>query len=263
MFSKNMPLKDEISWGKGSRFEIEYINYCLEQADETFQQGLFIAKQVPLSDSYSKAIDLGCGIGTQICAISEFIQNAQGVDISPLALKYAHEISKLKNSSASFINENILSPETITESSLITCLNNTFGLLSDYESETLLSSIFTNLRSKGTLVLSFDNREQIVEKMSFHIGSGKKWKEENGIVSCKTEFFDLLNGRYNLKEEFMDIKTGEKTTEPYSSVRLYALSELNLMLENNGFEIESVFGDYDGSEYSVISPYMIVFAKKP
>lgn len=263
MFAINMPIKDEIPWGKGSRFEKQYIEECLDKADETFAQGLFLAGKSILPPKELNVMDLGCGIGTHISALAQYGFDCTGIEISSFSSKYAHEIARLKNTAVSIINGSFLNPSVFSTSAMITCLNDTLGLLSENDADELMALVFENLISQGLFVISGDNREQTLEKISFKIGSGKQWEEKNGIVSCKTEFFDLFNGRYNLVYEFMDMKTGDKKTEPVSSVRLYSLSEANTLLENNGFTIEDVFGDYEGGEYTAISPYMIIIARKP
>ena len=263
MFAMNMPLKDEIPWGSGNRFEKQYIEDCLDKADETLAQGFFIAEKVVLPCEQLEVLDLGCGIGTHISAFAQSGFDCTGVDISPFSTKYANEIAILQNTAVSVINDDFMNPAIFTQSAMITCLNDTLGLLSDDEADNFISLIFDNLIAQGLFILSGTNREQIVEKMSFKIGSGKKWEEKNGLMSCRTEFFDFLNGRYNITHEFMDMKTGEKISEPISSVRFYTLSEINNLLENNGFSIESIFGDYEGGEYTAISPHMIIFARKP
>ncbi len=262
MLSEELPIRDEIPWGTGTRWEKIYLKERIERLEELFLEGLFIAEKAGLPPGTNLSIDLGCGIGAHIAAFEYCGINSIGVDISSFALKYAEEIARLKNVSPSISQQDFMDLECSSQAALVTCLNNTFGLLSEHNALHLIQLISEALVPGGTFVISSDNREQIVEKLSFQIGPGKKWQEKNGIMSCTSYSFDLFGGRYNVRSEFMDMKSGEKTTEPYNSIRLYTLSEMNSLLENNGFELESVFGDYEGNDYSAISPHMIVFARK-
>ena len=48
----------------------------------------------------------------------------------------------------------------------------------------------------------------------------------------------------------------------HQSVRAYTLVELKGMLARAGFEMERVYGDFQGGEYSLDSPNMIIVSRK-
>jgi len=107
-----------------------------------------------------------------------------------------------------------------------------FGYFSEKENEGVIRNINLSLRSGGYFVLDYFNTgllrvypEEVVEKkLHGHHYSIKKFKVLHHIYKEIS-----IDGRYTFCEK----------------VRLYNYSELLNLLDQNGFKIENVFGDYD------------------
>ncbi|MBT9174436.1 MAG: hypothetical protein DDT22_00089 [candidate division WS2 bacterium] len=83
------------------------------------------------------------------------------------------------------------------------------------------------------------------------------WTE--GFFLLEAYNFDHLRGRAITRRIIL---SNGLRREGYISIRLYTLAELKNSIENVGFKITKVYGDYDGSLYNNQSPRMIPLAIK-
>ncbi len=262
MNQQDLPLSDEINWGEGGKWEKQYIKSRLSSLKELVSEGESIASIIDNDLHSLPLIDLGCGIGAHLSVFAKKGFDSTGLDISRFALKEAKEISLMHGTDISLSHTNFLELDFFEEIGVITCLNNTIGILSDYNANKLISKISSALVPGGVLIISSDNRERIIEDIRYKPTGVKKWEEKDGLLYRTDISFDFLNGRHNTCSEYMDLKSSEKYSDPCHSIRLFSLSEINKILNDYGLVIEDVMGDYEGNCYSGASPKMIIKARK-
>ncbi|MDQ7825576.1 MAG: class I SAM-dependent methyltransferase [Candidatus Eremiobacteraeota bacterium] len=261
MRALKFPLSDETPWGSDPLWDKEYAEGLIAQWDEGTSQAVFILEKTEVP-SGGRVLDLGCSVGRHTLTLAHGGCLVTGIDISHYAIRKAEEIARMKNLAPELIHGDFRAVEFKGPFELVLLLNNTFGLFSEEENLALFGRAAAAVGPGGFLVIHTHNREHIVERMGFQKGLGRNWEELEGKLLSRASSFDLLRSRYNQWSEYMILKTGQKVEEPVHSIRLYSLCELAGRLAGAGFSIAHAFGDYEGSEYTIISEEMVVFAKK-
>lgn len=83
------------------------------------------------------------------------------------------------------------------------------------------------------------------------------------VVSRTTDLEDAGPQRRRVTFHYVWFVDGEEQREQVSFELTWVMPrELTLLLERHGFEVEYFFGDYDGTEYSLESPRIIVQARR-
>ncbi len=254
------PQHDETGWGKNSALEKLYISERLKRQDKMIKESYFIASQT--CDSEKTSLDLGCGIGWHACGLTEKGFHASGIDISSTALKYAKKHAMLRNLQVNFICGDFTKNMPQGLFGVITLLDNTFGLMAENENIALLAGLTKYLDKNGTLVIGTYNREYIMTEVEFNKNNKKKWQSDDKKIFYEEASFDLYTGRYNKKQEIMDIASGQKTYCTAASVRLYSLTEYRHITNAVGLKIEKAFGSCLGHQYSASSKESVLFLRK-
>jgi hypothetical protein len=81
----------------------------------------------------------------------------------------------------------------------------------------------------------------------------------NGDMMIDRHHFDVASGRFVDRRTYL--RAG-KQREVMFSVRLYAFTEIRLILQSVGFEVVGAFGGFDDSPISALKPRTVVIAKK-
>ena len=255
------PTRDNTGWGKSTVAEKEYISKRTAESARLAKEGHFLAS-LEGDPPERSVLDMGCGIGMHLCGMSERGFNCTGIDISPEAIREAVNNALMRNTKVDFLTGDFTSSRPEGEFGMIIMMGGTFGLLEESENFSLLSSLKENLLPGGRIVLGSENREYVISETEFSGKGGQKWERKGGVLCRKEEFFDLYLGRLNTRNEYMDISTGEKTHSPWTSTRIYSLSEARQMAGAAGFTIERVYGSTLGHQYSASAKEMIIVAKK-
>ena len=124
----------------------------------------------------------------------------------------------------------------------------------DEENAAVIVNIADSLNDNGYFLLDYLNAEYI----------------KKNIVPFSTDSFEtaIIESRRSIhnntivKNITVIPKDGERE-EFEENVKLYTQPMLQVMIENSGFVIESIHGNYDGSDFDVeLSPRCIIVAKK-
>jgi SAM-dependent methyltransferase len=123
---------------------------------------------------------------------------------------------------------------------------------SDEENASVFSEVHRALRPGGRYMLDFLNARAVVDDLRPHtedIIEGGRLIQERRVE----------NGRI-IKDITIDAQGESKHFQ--ESVRLFERDELAAMLEDKGFEVERVFGSYDGIAFHSAAPRCILLARK-
>ncbi len=132
-----------------------------------------------------------------------------------------------------------------------------FGYLeSEAEDELVLAKIAQALKPSGKVLLDVINRDRLLREFQ-----AREWHAaDEGWLVLEERTFDPLSGR--VETRWVCVARDGVRYERSSSLRLYSASELRVMMERNGLQVLTLFGDYDGSPYSLDSPRLIVLGKR-
>jgi len=132
-----------------------------------------------------------------------------------------------------------------------------FGYLeNDNEDQKVLNQIAKALKQKGKFVLDVINRDSILRSYR-----EKDWQQlsDNSIVLIERHF-DYITGR-NFEKRTRIWENGERK-EYQIPLRLYTVAELVAMLRKSRFTILRIYGDYDGSPFTLDSKRCIIVSEK-
>lgn len=205
----------------------------------------------------AKVLDLLCGYGRHAILLGKLNYQVVGIETSPylmdVGLKKIEE-AKLKDK-ITLLKINPLEINFTNEFDAVINMYTSFGFYeNDEQNFTLIQKSYNMLKPGGKFLLDLVNRERVMS-----LQPTKNWEEKEGFFVLEAYNFDHLRGRAITRRIIL---SNGLRKEGYISIRLYTLAELKNSLENVGFKVAKVYGDYDGSLYTSQSPRMIPLAIK-
>lgn len=213
----------------------------------------FVAKVLPLKVG-DCVLDLGCGTGRHAVELSQRGYRVACLDLSSVLLRLAKKRSDLV-CRAHFVRADMRRIPFAAVFDAVLSFFTTFGYFKrDDENLQTLISIREALKPGGWFFLDYLNKEFVVKSLipsdAFSI---------NGYEI-------LQERRYNQKEERVEKKIkiieNGRVREYRESVRLYTLAEMQAMLAAAGLTLVKTFGDFDGSDFTIASPRLILVGRR-
>lgn len=199
----------------------------------------------------NRALDLACGAGRHARLLSERWWTA-GLDLSAPLLARA----KAADPDGFYVRGDMRALPFVDHGfDLVVNLFTSFGYFdNDAQHLRVLAEVARVTRRGGKFVLDFLNsdhvRNSLVPKESANIG-GRSVEVRREISS---------DDRFVVKTIAAAAESGGADQTFLERVRLFDRLDLETMLEESGFGVEQVLGDYAGSAHSESSPRMIMFA---
>ena len=230
-------------------FRHEYLVF--DHHPETELEVDFIQKTLALS-SETRVLDLCCGYGRHSNLLSQHC-SIFGLDRSDVMLSRA---SANVSSKALFTRGDMRAlPFPFETFDAVVSLFSSFGYFDD-ESENyrVLRGISETLAPGGRILIETVNREFVVR----HSAPQQVYRPEN-ITLIEERSFDPVSSRTRVDVTLF--KEGRET-HLYHSIRIYAFTELEMLLQSVGLKTINVWGNYKGSDFTVDSKHMIVLAER-
>jgi len=238
-------------WFNSPLYEQLYANRDEKEAERLAE---FISKKLP-PKTYNPALDLGCGRGRHSITLARRGYQVTGVDLSPRAVETARKRAEDEGlgTSVKFQIGDMRQPVGNTFN-LIVNLFTTFGYFrEDKENIAVLKNVKTMLRPDGCFVFDFLNAS--------HVRSSIKPEEEGKLESY----------HYHITRNIVD-DTVQKTItfQPPDGkecsfterVKLYDKAWFEKHLNQMDFNIDDIFGGYEGQEFEeATSPRLLIFAR--
>lgn len=209
-------------------------------------------------DSGMRLLDLACGQGRHAVALAAAGLNVTGQDLSPTMLALAAEAQALAGTDVTWRQGDMREiPEQGTYDAVIS-LFSAFGYFpEDDDNITVLRRVTAALAPGGRFLIDLNNREPAVMAGV----QQRAWEpQDDGSTLLEDRTYDLLTGRMAIRLTRLDGSAMETSEQ---ILRLYTLPELVNLLRLVGLAPTGVWGDYDGQDYTLSSPRMIVRAVKP
>jgi cyclopropane fatty-acyl-phospholipid synthase-like methyltransferase len=213
----------------------------------------FILSNIKL-ERKSKILDMACGAGRHSILLAKQGFNVTGIDLSENLLSEAKKNASEEKLTIKFIKSDIREFNTEDRFNLILNLFTSFGYFNKEEDNFLvLQKAFEFLEKSGFFILDFFNKNYLLKNL---IPLTEEIQEDKKIIQKRF----IRKGRV---EKIIEIFTNEDKKEFSESVKLYSNQELVNMLLEIGFEVVSLFGDFDGSVFDIDnSPRFIAICKK-
>ena len=217
-------------------------------------------------------LELGCGTGRVMKPLVAAGHNVVGIDISPKLLKVAAE--KLAGQQTDGRFELVESELTIYDLparnfGLAVCTSNTLMHLTTAERQmAVLENAFRHLASGGWLFLDLFNPDVArLVAVNGIVELADEWEDsERGLHVVKwsvrsVDFAEQLQDTLFIYEETGEDGLVKRTVCPFL-LRYLWRSEAELMLQQSGFAVEAVWGDFVGGPYVAESERLTLLAKK-
>lgn len=234
----------------------------------TAQQASFLINKLRLT-AKNKILDLGCGYGRHTLELAKRGYKVVGFDYSKTLLAIARRKAEKEGIIIKYIRGDMRQLPFKNEFDFIICLFTTFGFFSTYEDhEITLQKINCALKSGGKFLLDINNPGRSLEAI---IKNGRLNKKKgivilrkvcelsNGLKVIMAQEFNLEIMRWKLTRKWREGKRYKAYTW---DIQLFTLPEIEFLLEKNGFKIERIWGDFDGSDFNFNSRRLIILAKK-
>jgi len=201
-----------------------------------------------------KVLDLGCGHGRHANELARRGHTVLGLDMVEGFLAVARREAETDGLSTTFIRGDMGAFQSEGEYDRVVCLFDAFGFFDDSHQLETLRNVHRALKDDGKFVLDIRTREWMVR-----IPATAVLDKGNGDMMIDRHHFDMTSGR------FVDRRTyirGGKQREVMFSVRLWAFTEIRLVMRSVGLEIEAAYGGFDGSVPSPNQSRTVLIAKK-
>lgn len=205
----------------------------------------------------SRVLDVGCGIGVQSVELASRGYHLVGLDISATMVSRAYDEAEDRGLRIDFVRGDMRETTFEQPFDALLCWGTTFGYFDEDENELAIRQFHRALKPDGVLLLEVVNRD-------FMIGSqpNQVWFEVDGAVCMEETDFDYQTSRLRVKRRVA--RHGGQQNDRRYSIRLYALHEMQALLERNGFRVDEVSGREAtlGIFFGVHSPKMIIRAER-
>jgi SAM-dependent methyltransferase len=236
-------------------FGADYLRlYPHRNLEEARRQIEFLARVLPIG-SGERILDLACGDGRHLTALSRAGHRPVGADLSAYLLRRATRLLRLRGQSARLVRCHMLRlPFAPGSFELVLSLFTSFGYFDNEAQERqVLGQVRELIGRRGRLVLDVLNRPYVLEHLV-----AEDITRRGAVVIHQRRRYDR-EGRRVIKE--IRILEGSRERRFSESVRAFDRLELIDLLRSEGLKVVRAFGEFDGRALSDATPRMILVAR--
>ena len=253
MDSHRSPASD---WYK-TAFRYDYLRVYPHRNDaEARRQVDFLLHRLDVPPS-CEVLDLGCGDGRHSLELARRGFRVTGLDLSDELLERARRRTSDEGLDITFIEGDMRDPPGESAFDLVVNFFTSFGYFrEDGENARVLAAISRVLRPGGRFLMDYLNRDYVIATL---VPSDRRTVE--GMVveqrrwitgdSSKAGGHVRINKQVRIREDGTERSYDE-------SVRMYALEELEAMMDRAGLKVTQTYGDFDGRPVSAEVPRNIL-----
>ena len=217
---------------------------------------LNLPQAAPGATGGARILDLCCGYGRHTVELAAAGHSMVGQGLSATFLDLAKDAAAARNLQIQFVHADMREIPFEGEFDAVINMFTAFGYFDDTENQKVLDVVARALKPGGKFLIDLLNTLRIIRDFL-----PQSWDElSDGTIVLTQRNYNLLTG-YNEECRTYIAPDGSKR-EIQLTLRLYFYPELAKMLNCAGLALIQVFGDYDGSEYTWDSKWMIVLAEK-
>jgi SAM-dependent methyltransferase len=222
---------------------------------DTFARGIEEVQQLlELLDGHPRTVlDLGCGPGRHALPLADAGLSVTAVDTSPSLLaqlesaREGRDIEIVEADMREFTREQAFD--------LVVVMWTSFGYFTDEaDHRRVLDRIHESLKPGGRLVLDLVGLEYLCR----HLQPVHLTEYDDGRVLVERP--DLVENMTRLENEWMLID-GDRVHYHSFSHRVWSAGEIRSLLAQAGLAVESIHGDYEGSDYDLDAERLVVIAR--
>jgi SAM-dependent methyltransferase len=221
--------------------------------EDTPAQVTFLERELALAPG-ARILDIGCGHGRHANELARRGYDVLGVDLVLGFLEKARDAARRDGLAARYALGDVRGLGEVASFDHAICLFDAFGFLDDEGNEAQLAAVAAALRPGGALLLDVRNRDWIVRNIL-----PVTVLDKGDDLMIDRHVFDTQRGR--LVDRRTYVRDGRARTVTFS-IRLYALTELTVLLRAAGLAVERAFGGWDGAPLSLSRNRMLLVARK-
>jgi len=200
-------------------------------------------------------LDLCCGIGRHSLELARRGFRVTGVDRTRLYLDRAEAAADQQELSLELIQEDMRRFRREESYDCVINLFTSFGYFQDPEEDrTAAQNMYACLRPGGVLVMQLMSKEVLAR-----IFRPRDWHEQDGILVLEER--KVRQGWAWIESRWTLIGANQRVALDLSH-RLYAGSELSVLLRGCGFSGVELYGDMEASPYDEKAERLVVVARK-
>ena len=199
----------------------------------------------------SGILDLGCGYGRVSTPLRNRGYRVVGYDLSPPLLKRAHE----GEPAGAWVRGDMRELPFAGSFDWVVSLFNTMGYFEEEdENFRVLRSVSEALRPGGRFVCQLVNRDYLVRRFA-----AREVHRRDDRIVLEERDFDAVANRVHTRTTVFD---GAERREYASAIRVYTVTELDLLLAAAGMTIREVHGGLDFRPYDWDTNQLVVVAER-
>lgn len=202
-------------------------------------------------------LDVGCGLGMHAIELTMRGYIVIGLDLSLPMLSRAADEAQDRGIKINFLHADMREMAFEGGFDAVLCWGTTFGYFDDDGNRSVIERFYSALKPGGRLLIDVVNRDHVIQSQPNLV-----WFEGDGCICMEETDFNYFASRLNVKRNVI-LDNGRQHDRHYS-IRLYALHELGMLLQQQGFRTVEVTGRYatPGVFFGAQSPRMIVLAER-
>lgn len=213
-------------------------------------------------------LELACGTGRITIPLAEQGFDVTGVDITPEMLERAEQKAAVQGASIEWIRADARKLNLGRRFKMAFTTGNSFQAFLDSESqEDLLRTVRVHLIPGG--VFAFETRNPNLAALATGIGGADyEWAfvDHAGrrVTALEQRRYDPESQveHYTTQYRWTDDRNGSAERETHISLRYVFPQELEALLYYNGFELMHLYGDFEKSPFTAVSPLMVCVCRK-
>ena len=214
-------------------------------------------------------LELACGSGRVLLPLARAGYSVTGVDTSAKMLDLARQYAQEEGvaSRCTFVQQDMCALNLGRKFRLAFVALGSFAhLVTRTAQQQALASIRAQLGTGATFILDISNADaRYMEDLGGHVLHQGSWRQDDGTMLTHFVSPATATDRHLLElTHFYDQHHqggSVQRTIITTSLYLFERSEMELLLEQAGFVVKEVFGDYDLSAYQLETPRMIFLAE--
>lgn len=226
--------------------------YAHRTVEAATDESAFAIDQLRLCDDCS-VLDLCCGNGRHMVHLLRHTPHVAGLDYSEALLGFARE---QVGPDARLVRADMRAIPFENAFDAIANFFTSFGYFQeDVENRAVAGGIARALKPGGRFFVDYLNPEHVRKNLE-----PESERDAGDLKIFERRWIDEAEARINKITEVY--RGAERVSQSSESVRLYAQSELQALLDGTGLVIEARFGDYDGAPVGPANPRQIIVGRR-
>lgn len=186
----------------------------------------------------NEVLDLCCGNGRHTIPLSKKVNQITALDINEYCIELFRSIA-VEQGNIVLMQEDVRNVQFLQKFDLVLLMQTSFGYFSEEENLNLLKKIYEHTHEGGLLLIDLPNKDAMLKKFIT-----KYWVQLDKIIYLFGHQFDYRLSRRNTT---MSVTDATGTREYFHSIRMYSVIEMEQILENVGYQIVDIIGDFGDS----------------